>query len=89
MEFIALISKVAQIITRAIPFVEELFGAESGASKSAVVMNIAQIAVAGVEGQIAKESPKWQILAPLAQRFINDAIAAINEIKTGKKQPLT
>jgi len=83
MEIIGLIGTVATIITKAIPFVEGLFAGQenAGPAKSAIVMNMAQVAVAGVEDAVVKNNPQWAILAPLAQRFINDAIAAINEIQ--------
>ena len=86
MEIIGLIGVVAGIITKAIPFVEGLFAGQenSGAAKSAIVMNMAQVAVTGVGDAVAANNPQWAVLAPLAQRFINDAIAAIKEIESQK-----
>lgn len=86
MEFAAIIniiSMVATVIVKAIPFVESLFDGEedSGAKKAAAVMNMAQIAVSGVEGEFAKNNPQWAFLAPLAKNFIDNAIKAANEIQ--------
>jgi len=53
MEFaaiVSLIATVANVIVKAIPFVEELFDGkpDSGPEKAAIVMNMAQVAVSGV-----------------------------------------
>jgi hypothetical protein len=90
MEFaaiVSLIATVANVIVKAIPFVEELFDGkpDSGPEKAAIVMNMAQVAVSGVEGAFAKNNPQWAFLAPLAKRFIDDAIAAVNQIQAQAK----
>jgi len=86
MEFAAIINMitiVASVIMKAIPFVEQLFDGEpdSGPKKAAIVMNMANVAISGVEGEFAKNNPQWAYLAPLAKRFIDDAIAAVNAIQ--------
>ena len=84
---IGLIGTVANIVTKAIPFVEELFSGKdnAGAAKSAIVMNMAQVAFSGVEGAIIKNNPNWAVLEPLVQNFINDSIAAIKKIQEAEK----
>jgi len=47
-------------------------------------MNMAQVAVSGVEGAFVKNNPQWAFLAPLAKQFIDSAIQAANEIQAAQ-----
>ncbi|MFA5158718.1 MAG: hypothetical protein WC451_06070 [Patescibacteria group bacterium] len=86
MNFLGVVSVlgiVIQTIIKAIPFVEELF--KDGADKKAAVVEMAQIAVSGVADGVIKNNPNWDFIKPMAEKFIDDVVAAANAIEKANK----
>jgi hypothetical protein len=80
---IKVVGIVIIVIVKAIPFVEDLFTA--GADKKTAVMNLAETAANSVSDQIIANNPNWSFIKPMADKFIEDVIAAINAVEAANK----
>jgi hypothetical protein len=76
---ISILGTVINVIMKAIPFVEELF--KDGADKKAAVVEMTQIAVSGIADGVIKNNPNWDFIKPMAEKFIDDVVAAANAIE--------
>jgi hypothetical protein len=80
---IAIVESVISIILKAIPFVEQLF--EKGTDKKSAVMSLAEMAADSATDKIIANNPNWAFIKPMADKFIDDVIAAVNAAETAAK----
>jgi hypothetical protein len=78
------VGTVINAILKAIPFVESLFG--KGTDKKAAVMNIAELASNSAADAIVANNPNWAFIKPMADKFIEDVVAAANAVEAAQKQ---
>ena len=83
-EIMAMIGLLMTVITKAIPFIEEIMNGAPGADKKAAVTAIAKIAVSGIAAPIVANNPKWDFLAPMASAFIDNAVTAVNAVQAAQ-----
>ena len=80
---VSIIGTVISVIMKAIPFVEELFA--TGTDKKNAVMGLAETAANSSADMIIANNPNWSFIKPMADKFIEDVIAAWNAVEAAQK----
>ena len=81
---VTLLGTVLHVILKGIPFVEGLL--EKGSDKKAAVMGLAETVANSATDQIIANNPNWVFIKPMADKFIEDVLTAVNAAKAAQQQ---